>query len=113
VQVTAFKSTNKFSVVLINNSSTARAVTINLTGGTLAGTYSGEHSEGAATRWGTPPTPSIGSTSITVTLPAECVTSYAFDLIPPAGTPDAPTATAVTFTDDTPAAPVLTSVDFS
>jgi O-glycosyl hydrolase len=113
VQVTAFKSTNKFSVVLINNASTARAITINLTGGTLVGTYSGEHSEGAATRWGTPPTPSIGSTSITVALPAECVTSYAFDLVPPAGTPDAPTLTAVTFVDDTPDAPVLTSVEFS
>ena len=76
VQVSAFKKSNQYSFVLINNETTAQTINVTLSNGTLGAMLRGEHSYGASNRW-TPITDFSPSsrTTFQITLQPESVTS--------------------------------------
>ncbi len=76
VQVSAFKRSNQYSFVLINNETTAQTINVTLSNGTLGTILRGEHSYGTSNRWTTLANFSpISPTRFTITLQPESVTS--------------------------------------
>jgi hypothetical protein len=76
VQVSAFKESNQYSFVLINNETAAQTINVTLFNGTLGTMLRGEHSYGTSNRW-TPITDFSPSSQTTfqITLQPESVTS--------------------------------------
>lgn len=76
VQVSAFKESNQYSFVLINNETAAQTINVTLFNGTLGTMLRGEHSYGTNNRW-TPITDFSPSSQTTfqITLQPESVTS--------------------------------------